>query len=371
MKVCFSLMEYTAYGNLDAPNWSKMMSTENGWVFLKLVGMAVIIFFGLMKLAEFSAVLTIAVSLFLFVAYPAMNMILCMDKSMWSALNPARIIYVMTSVGGSYWILFGLMILFSLTSSFGSDFLAAQLSPKIGLPLALFFTLYVSFSMYHMFGYVIYQYHHELDFSVHRHTIHENIRTHGKHTSELAENKKIPDNKSGGVTEAEIFVQEGRYEDAERMLRECIQHDADDFRAYELLYRLFALKGEYALMGKLCDKHLERLMAHRSANHVRMAYLEVIKTVPEYIPQDPAICHQMIKILNRKDELKVSLKLLNHLRKEYIDYPGLADACFVFGKYLVEKANRREDAAKIIKWGINLAKGELKVAMNNYLKLLF
>jgi tetratricopeptide (TPR) repeat protein len=368
-KVMFSIMEYTAFGHLDAPDWPKMMALENGWMFIKLMAMILVVSVGLYQLTSVSWILTIALILFVVVAYPAMNMILCMDKSMWSALNPARILYVMTSIGGAYWILLGITFAFYLTLGFGSGFLLDNLPSFWGMFLSQLFYLYISFAMYHMLGYVIYQYHFELDFSVHRHTLHKNIASHGKHSLELApkDTVKTP---QPVIKEAQIFIQEGRYSEAEAVLIDALKKDPTEQSVYELLYKLFALQGKTHFMTQLCEKHLTLLMEQGSGNLMRLHYLNTVEQAPDYIPQNPAIVHRLIKLLNRRDDAKQALKLLNHLRKHHIDYSGLADACFEFGKYLTEKHNKRQEAAKIIRWGCNLAKGELKIAMQNYAKLL-
>ncbi len=261
------------------------------------------------------------------------------------------------------------MVMFYLTIGFGNDYLLNNLPFSVALPLTQFFTLYVSFAMYHMFGYVIYQYHFELDFSVHRRTLHQNVKSHGKHTSELT-SLDAKETRTGTITEAEIFIQEGRYNEAEAILIDALKNNDQDNQIYDLLYKLFALQGKSELMVKLCEKHLDVLIAQRSGNLMRMHYLQTVNQAPDYVPKDPAVIHQLIKLLNRKDDVKQALKLLNHLKKHHIDYAGLADACFVFGKYLTEKLNKREEAAKIIRWGINVADGELKEAMQNYVRLL-
>ncbi|HIO13310.1 MAG TPA: hypothetical protein EYN13_07145 [Methylococcales bacterium] len=368
-KVFFSIMEYTAYGNLDSPNWKKMMSTDNGWMFLKLLAMMVILIVVIYKLASVSMILSVGVAVFFFLAYPAMNIILCMDKSMWSALNPARILYVMSAIGGGYWILFGLIIMFGLSMSFGMSFLAGYIDQSVAVPLSQFFSLYLSFAMYHMFGYVIYQYHFELDFSVHRQNLYKNIRAHGKHTSEVMDDtaKAV---KSSGLTEAEIFIQEGRYEEAEASLIDALKQDDSDNQVYELLYKLFALQGNISYMVKLCEKHLKKLSESRSSNLMRIHYLNTLQHQADYCPKDPKVAHQLIKALNRKEDAKPALQLLNHLKKHHIDYDGLADACFTFAKMLTEKLNKRQEAAKIIRWGMNVANEQQKEAMGNYLRLL-
>jgi tetratricopeptide (TPR) repeat protein len=368
-KVMFSIMEYTAYGHIDAPNWSKMMALDNGRMFLRLMAMLGIVAAGLYQIAQLSLILTLALALFLIIAYPSVNMILCMDKSMWSALNPARIVNVIVAIGGSYWILLAVTFAFYLTIGYSSEFFVEALPPFWGRLFSMFATLYLLFAMYHMLGYVIYQYHFELDFSVRRSTLHKNVLSHGKQEQGGAS----ASSSQGGVSvvkEAQIFIQEGRYAEAEAVLIDALKREQSDPLIYELLYKLFALQGKSKQMQQLCEKHLSILLEQRATNLMRMHYLNTVNHAPEFIPQDPAVVHQLVRSLNRRDDAKQALKLLNHLRKHHIDYPGLADACFEFGKYLTEKHNKRLEAAKIIRWGANLAKGELKNSMLAYAKLL-
>jgi tetratricopeptide (TPR) repeat protein len=366
-KVAFSVMEFTAYGNLDKPNWQRMMATDNGWVFLKMLAMLIIVVASVFKIAEFSSILSIVTGVFFALAFPAMNMILVMDKSMWSALNPARILFVMSAIGGSYFILLGLLVLFGLSSSYGAEFFTNQLSPKIGIPLAQFFSTYLMFASYHMYGYVIYQYHFELGFSVERHKLHHNIQQHGQVYSADSDNQAIM--RDADITEAEIFIQEGRYQSAEQVLRDALKLDETNNNVYELLYKLFALQGNLETLVKLANKHFAVLAKQRSANYGRIYYQQVREHVAEYVPDKPETIYFLITALNRKDEVKLNLKLLTKLKQQYIDYEKLADACFLVGKQLVE-TNDRDKGAKVIKWGANLAKGDLKTAMTSYLKML-
>ncbi len=364
----FAVMEYTAYGNLDSPDYKKLLSMKNGAAFLKLFLLWMVMTFVIYKAIQFSVVLAIGLGLFFLIAYPAMNMILCMDKSLISALNPARIANVMVSIGGSYLILVGLMLMFSVTSNYGSAFFIENSSYSFGLAMSYYFGLYISFAMYHMFGYVIYQYHYELDFSVHRHRLHENVKVHG--LAKAKSDNSGASSAAAGLVEAQVFIQEGRYEEAEASLVSALKQDDSNEHIYELLYKLFKLQGKDKLYVSLCEKHLKRLFHKRSHNLMRMHYLNALSIKPDYIPKDPEIVHYLIKALNRKADVKPALALLNYLRREHVDFKGLADACFCFGKLLTEKLDKRQDAAKIIRWGLNVADDKLKPTMQNYLKHL-
>ncbi len=371
MKVLFSVMEYSAYGNLDKVDWNKMMATKNGWMFVKMLLLFAIAFFAIYKAAEFSSILGIALFVFLLVSFPAINIILCMDKSIIAALNPARILYVMSAIGGAYWILLVLIAMFYLTIGFGEDFLARYITPEISIPLADFFYAFVSIAMYHMYGYVIYQYHFELDWSVDRYSLHDNYKSHGKNTSlSSGSSNDKTQSSSGGLIEAQILVQEGRYESAEAALVELLKHEEYDPEVYEMLMRLFELQGKPDKSTKVAIKELPILLERKEFSKYRLRFSQIIEKQPEYRPETPEETFTLLKLFNRKQDAQTALLLLNHLKNNFIDFPNLAEACFIFGKYLLEKHNNKAKATQIITWGLNLASNDLKDEMNQYLKLI-
>ncbi|WP_144391336.1 hypothetical protein [Pleionea sediminis] len=367
--MCFSVMEYTSHGNLDSPSFSKLTSLRNGTAFLKLTGVYIFMFLALMKATAFHPVIFFALLLFFIVALPAINMILCMDKSFFSAINPARIARVMSDIGPAYIILFGLLLLFYFSTWYATSFMVENSSIRIGFALSHFVSLYIHFAMYHMFGYVIYQYHHELNYSVHRHTLQSNLQKHGRGNSR--QNTSASGSSAQGlVGEAQVFIQEGRYEEAEAALIDAVKQDPFNEQIYEMLYRLYQIQGNNVRYIQLCEKHLKHLYERKSHNLMRMHYLKALEIKPDFVPSEPEIIHYLITSLNRQSDVKPALVLLNALRRNYIEYPGLAEACFTFGKTLTERLGKREDAAKIIRWGLNVAHGELKNSMQSYLNHL-
>ncbi|MCO7226390.1 B-box zinc finger protein [Pleionea sp. CnH1-48] len=370
VKVGFAVMEYTASGHLDVVEWKKITAINTNSAFLKLMIVYLIMGLVLWKISAYSNVLAIITGIFFILGYPATNIILCIDRSILRAVNPLRIIHIMLSIGGSYWILFLLLLLLNTSLFYGIELIDSNLSSLVSDPLLIFFLIYVSLVTFRMFGYVIYQYHFELDFSVHRDSLHQNIRSHGRHTSELMDEQQELNEQSGGVTEAEICIQEGRYAEAESLLRQAIEEDVQDKQAYDLLYKLYQLQGKTKSYTSLALQHLDALATRNALPQMREVFLKAQGVDSGFVPKHPKIIHLLIRSLSKKDDVKLCYALMNHLKKHYIDYPGLADACFTCAKLITEKLNRREEAAKIIRWALNVAKGDLKTTMEGYLKLL-
>ena len=79
---------------------------------------------------------------------------------------------------------------------------ATESLPFFGQFLFYFFILYLTISVAIMAGYLVYQYHHELNFTSERSTLHQ-----------INADPQVDD-----MAEVDIFIQEGRYEDAQKLL---------------------------------------------------------------------------------------------------------------------------------------------------------
>ncbi|NVJ61718.1 MAG: ABC transporter permease [Gammaproteobacteria bacterium] len=373
IRLCFSIMEYLAQGHHEAMDFSKLLSFSNGWVFLKLVAIGLVLGFVTIKVMNFSFALGMILVIFFVLAYPAMNIVLCTDKSILSAINPLRLIFVMSVMGKGYWILFALTLVFSMTITFTQELAFENLPRHLSLSVAHLAYLYFNFALYAMIGYAIYQYHHELGFSVFRDTLHQNVAaSRASVASGNSKNASKSSQEGDGayLKEARIYIQEGRYQEAQDTLIDALKVNEQDNEIYEMLYRLFELRGNSDWLAKLTEKHLTILHQTKQRNLMRMVFLNTSRLIPDYQPKDPKVIHSLIIVLNRKDDVAHSYRLFKYLKQKHMDYPDLADICFIVGKLFTEKLNRREDASKIIRWGINLASGELKESMQSYLKLL-
>ncbi|NVJ49682.1 MAG: hypothetical protein HWE11_04800 [Gammaproteobacteria bacterium] len=368
-KIFYSIMELTAGGDLTPPKISQVFSLKNYSILFKLFVIIFVLGTSAYKLLGFSLILGLVYIVFLVFAYPAINIILCIDKSLMSALNPARMIRIMVSIGWSYWLLFAFIVLFSISINIASSYTMTLFPFWIALGIQHFLYLILSFAMYHMIGYTIYQYHFELDHSVDRFKMTANLQQQrgAKSGNEPSSLQQLP---TSSLADAKVYLQEGRYDDAEQSLRDALKANDTQEEVYELLYRLYIQLGKKSLMTKLCDKHLSVLMRTKARNLMKMSYFKVLEYNPDYFPNDADTLIELIKACNRKEEVKQAYRLFKFLKQEHIEHPQLAEVTFVLAKLLAEKLNRREDAAKLIRWGLNIAKDDLKVQMQQYVSYL-
>ncbi|WMS88516.1 hypothetical protein [Pleionea litopenaei] len=369
-RISFSIMELSAHGEQKFSHLGKLLATRNGWSYIKLLCATALIGFLVYKALMWSLILGVLLTLLFIFAYPAVNIILCVDRSLFSAANPFRMIEVIYSIGWSYAIVFIFVVLFSLSTSFSMDLMTSIFPGKLAILMTNMFFLYFTFTMYKMLGYVVFQYHYELGFSVNRSQINQNVKTHGKSSATKSSGSEASVVGKNGIIEAQVFIQEGRYEDAEQVLRQALSAEPKNNQIYELLYKLFALVGKHDLMVKLCEKQLPLLVEQKAKNLIKISYFKVLEYNPEYFPSDPKVIDYLITCMDRKDEVKQAYRLFRFLKEHHIDYPSMASLSFYLAKLFAEKLNRRSDAAKLISWGINLADGDLKTSMKQYLSHL-
>ncbi len=136
--------------------------------------------------------------------FPAALMLLFMEREINVAIHPGRIAAVIQAIGWPYVFLWGLvMILISgpeILNSLPAHVFQSNIFPYIFLTV----TIYFSLVLFHMLGYVVYQYHFELGVAL-------------PHESVESLNKPRTLQKSV-IIEAEILIMDGHYESAMKLL---------------------------------------------------------------------------------------------------------------------------------------------------------
>lgn len=162
LKYAFLVMERTANGQFDEPNDVSGKEGDAAQV-MRQFGLIVIIglLFGMLayKFGEFGYGVG---WLLMNIVPPAGIMIIAVTRSLGEALNPARILFFIRTIGSPYFAL--CFVLLSVTSSgqWLQGFLYRHIDSWLALPILSFVEFYFALITYHMMGYAIYQYHDEL-----------------------------------------------------------------------------------------------------------------------------------------------------------------------------------------------------------------
>lgn len=161
-KYAFEVLQASANGRLQAPD--VVLGADNSvvwrYILLQFLTFAVPIGVGI----AVEPALGIALFIAFVLVQPAAIMGLAMTGSLTRALSPDLWFAVIGRVGWAYLALFGLLLVIQFSGANASALLDKVMPSMLADALATVFSLWSLFATFHLMGYLIYQYHRELDF---------------------------------------------------------------------------------------------------------------------------------------------------------------------------------------------------------------
>ncbi len=161
-KQAFEILLASAHGRLQSPHVSPGFDTALVWKYLLLQ----ILCFGLPVLA--AMLVEPALGMALFVAFalvlPAAIMGLAVSGSLTRAINPELWFFVITRIGWPYLALIGLLLVIQISAANAEAMLATFLPATLSSVIGVVFSLWSMYATFHLMGYLIFQFHRELDF---------------------------------------------------------------------------------------------------------------------------------------------------------------------------------------------------------------
>jgi len=336
LKYAFVVMEDVAHGHLKPrPISGSVLSDELELPFKQIfliVFMATVNY----KVLEYlgSGPFTL-VLIFTVLAFPASIMVLAIEHSFFKALNPLVLLVTMKRIGPSYFIL----CIFLMLLLFGSD-QAIYLFSTI-LPLKLFFaavnfiSMYFALIMYSMMGYVLYQYHEELGFSIEEEYQEDSI----------SQKRDVGDLRFRNI---DILLQEGKVTEAEQKLIQAIKDNPGELEPREKLHRLYiATRNQTGLQQHSAD-YVVRLLHMKKPSEAMRVYLEAYHVTEEIKLKGAKERYQLAELLKSNGQSRVALTLLNNLHQEYPSYEGIPAAYLLVAEIMFEYFNEEQKALQIL-----------------------
>jgi len=290
----FELMEQVANGEEVSSDNSKLFSTENKGMFLKLLLAFVFFTVLLQKTIEIiGGAVGYPLAAFFIFGLPASFVILTIEKNIFSMVNPSKIIYIIKQFGGAYLLVY----LMTIVSVFVSFKLGYQASREDWLAGILFnmFSIYLIVILFSMMGYLVFQHHHELNYKV-----------------RLLDVDSLKGSTQDRMSEVDIFIQEGRFEDAQKFLLSRITENPKDYKSNEKLILLYAVQGNQAHMNKIAEQYFSVLLNANKITHAADFFYKLSSRSVDYIPESSEIGLVLAEHMSNSKQYQVALQLLDH-----------------------------------------------------------
>lgn len=342
IKYCFNCLAETATGNLSAPEISG--AYEGGILlifrlFLMLVISIVVVGF---IYSSVSTVLGSLLGIFLLVASPAVIITYAMTENIIEALNPIKLASIIGTIGLPYGLILVILMIMIGSVDILSSLIGYEQSLGV-LTLQAVVSNFYSIVMFHLMGYMIYQYQYEL----------------GVDTSNMHDTLDVRPEQQRLLARARVLLKEGYWGSAEKTLDDAMKRFQTDDELNEMNFR-FKL-ATYSLnqeayeqkerelleatekdrapkkplaakhtpaqeLSKMADQYLLHLTQNEKDHQLTTAYQLVAQQTPAYKPHQPKLRHQLAKGFYDAGNPRKAAQLINGLHKDNPKYSQLIPA---------------------------------------------
>ncbi len=334
-KYGYESLHCTAAGDTDPPPLSEALTGE-GYV-LPLKQFAVLV--ALILLAVFAwrlggvwlggvAVLTITL------LFPASVILLGVERSFLTAVNPLRLLGVATAIGWPYLGLFGLLLCVQIASG-TSIALVDRLMPgesglAINLGAGMFLGNYFTLMAFHMLGYVVYQYHENLGYSAF-----------------APEAEGI----EGELTLFHELVEKQQYQAALAELRDVMHRYPEEAATLaNRMLQLARLSGDSDTLVREGGAAIgERLKAGRAGEAADL-YLECRQARPGFLPLRAEHHEPIARELRARGRTREALELLNGMHQRFPDSPHVPGAYVLAARLFLDDGGKPAQAERILRF---------------------
>ncbi|MET1256033.1 B-box zinc finger protein [Aliikangiella maris] len=331
LELMLGSMEKVASGEGLGTKLKDFMLFENNNQFLKVSFICLTLNVAISRIYEMSPSIGIAISAFFILGVPASLIILMMEKSMLAMVNPIKIGFIIKQFKSAYLVLYGLLLAVAgLIYQF--HFIADESTFWLVKSLVYVISLYLLMVVSVMSGYLVFQFHHELNFIVNRQSIYD-------FDPRIVQDK---------MAEVGIFIQEGRYEEAQKLLLDKIAEDKSDYDAYEKLILLYVVQDKKSFMVTIANQYFAQLLKDKKMLKAAKFYQKLTDKSIAFVPENIEVVIGLSHAMKTKNYFNIALPLIKAFKHKNVLVLGWEKLYLVEAQLLVEYANRQSDAIELL-----------------------
>lgn len=277
------------------------------------------------------------VTLFISVlSFPASVMVLAVEHSFVSAFNPLIVLVTIRRIGFSYFLLCIFLGLLLTGAWAAMDLTSGVLPDVVTIQVVDFISMYFILIMFHMMGYVIYQYHEKLGYQIEQ---------------EFGEDSSVtPATAQSHSTtrEIDILIQEGKLDDANQRMQQQLRENPSDMGLWQKYHKFLYVTRDQANLEKYGAMYISRLLHEGKPSRAMQVFMDMRQVIEDFKPDNAAERFELAKLLASNGQARLAMSLLNNL---HVDFPSYADtprAYYLVARLLSEHFNDDVKAKSII-----------------------
>jgi tetratricopeptide (TPR) repeat protein len=339
IKYAYVVLEHTAQGYLHAQRIRGKLLTENLETLFKQLFVVFLFFIGLSELSGLTNKAPFYLGmLFTTLVFPASIMVLAVEHRLMRAINPASLLGMIRRIGNAYFIMCLFLLMLLMGTIQAVDMMVEYLPASIYMPVSYFIIMFFTLVMFNLMGYVLYQYHEELGYSVQQ----------GNNESNDPE-PRLQETESA-LRKIEILFHEGKLVEAEERLVQMIQKHPANMQYRERFHRLLLARGDLDGLRIYSADYIGRLMLDNQPSEAFRVFTECYELDKNFKFGNGRQRFAMAQLLNKNGQARAALNLLTNLHLDFPGYEGILDAYLLAARILCESFNEDKKAHQILEF---------------------
>lgn len=329
-KYAFEILQHTAHGHLSPP---ESVLRIDGSVVLYFIGLQIILWTVPAVVMLVVPPLGIALFVLMLLIQPVAIMVLAMSGSLGNALEPARWLAVIARIGWPYLALVGLLFVIQASALNASQLLAKVLPLLLADPLVNTFSLWGLFATFHLMGYLIYQYHDELQFEPDAHA---------------ALPGRPRDRDQDLLDQASARLQEGELDAALALLREEMRERAVSLEVHELYRRMLNQTRDSAALTEHGRLFLHLLLIEKQERRALGLARECLNADPDFTTPEVEDGVKLARRATVVGQSQLAIDLLKAAIRKDFKHPEMPEWSVAAADLLLRQPGRESEARALL-----------------------
>lgn len=337
MKYTYAVINHTAGGHLKPPPLTEAFSGSG----FNIVILQILVFVMMGALVMASAMLggpllMLLTLAFVILALPASIMVLAMERNVAAAVNPLSLATLIARIGSPYFLLYGYLILLVLASGAAQDFALTHFSEWVSTPLAGFLNSTFTLMLFHMLGYLLFQYQEELGFAA---DYQDQAAPRDKHHRDRSQRFDA---------DLDMNLKDGNYDRVQALLLEQLKREPDSPLRVGQLYQLLSARNDIRSLHAYHPRIMAWLAARNDGKALADMLAQLQRADPQFSLQDADLAVLVAGTLYRNGHYRQVLKVLQDFHKRFTGSPALVPAYLLAAQTLANGLGQWEKATAFL-----------------------
>jgi len=326
----FMCLTSTSEGNMVAPSVGESFQGTISVLF-KLLFMVILIALVLYAITAYiHPILGAIASIIVLIGAPAILMGFAHTQSVIESVNPVNFVRIMSTLGLPYAVLIIFLMIMMMSVTVLNQIIGDDLAALSAI-LQSSVSNYYSVVMFHLMGYMLFQYQGKLGYS----------------TGD-ADSKTMKQAETADVVLAHVNIRlkEGEYDRVDELLKSGIENSRRDKRLWAKYFEFLYRTENTASLEPFADNYLHHLIETAQTDRLASDYKKIKQLLPAYVPGHGHIRFHVANACRVGGDSLAAVQLVNGMHKLFPDYEKLVAAYQLMKLSLDDLPNMSAQAEK-------------------------